>query len=126
MNNNKHDVVFCFTGQDFTPKSISCRLVFLTAYLTAVILLSAYSAALISFLTKKSVVMPFRDLQGLLKDGTYRLGIMPDSAEYEMFEVRNKAVIIYPCNVVGSGSYVRINSELLLSYLHWQNIIKYN
>ncbi|XP_023708697.1 glutamate receptor ionotropic, delta-2 isoform X2 [Cryptotermes secundus] len=78
--------IFCQQGQDFTPKSISCRLVFLTAYLTAVILLSAYSAALISFLTKQSVVMPFRDLQGLLKDGTYRLGIMPDSAEYEMFE----------------------------------------
>jgi hypothetical protein len=83
--------------------------VFLTAYLTAVILLSAYSAALISFLTKKSVVMPFMDLQGLLKDGTYKLGIMSDSAEYEMFEVRNKAVITYPCNAVGSRSYVQIN-----------------
>jgi hypothetical protein len=58
-----------------------------------VILLAAYSAALISFLTKQSVVMPFRDLHGLLKDGTYKLGIMPDSAEYEMFEVRNEAVI---------------------------------
>jgi hypothetical protein len=85
--------VFCLTGQAFTPKSISCRLAFLTAYLTALILLSAYSAALISFLTKQSVLMPFRDLQGLLKDGTYRLGIMSNSAEYEMFEVRNEAVI---------------------------------
>jgi hypothetical protein len=58
-----------------------------------VILLSAYSAALISFLTKKSVALPFRDLQGLLKDGTYRFGVMENSAEYELFEVRNKAVI---------------------------------
>jgi hypothetical protein len=88
--------------------------VFLTAYLTAVILLSAYSAALISFLTKKSVVVPFRDLQGLLKDGTYRLGIMPDSAEYEMFEVRYKAVIIYPCNVVGSS---KLLSSCLQSFI---------
>jgi hypothetical protein len=81
--------LFFFTGHDFTPKSSSCRLVYLTAYLTAVILLSAYSASLISFLAKKSVAMPFRDLQGLLKDGTYKLGVIENSAEYRMFEVRN-------------------------------------
>jgi hypothetical protein len=84
---------YFFTGHDFTPKSSSCRLVYLTAYLTAVILLSAYSAALISFLTKKSIALPFRNLQGLLKDGTYKLGVRENSAEYRMFEVRNRSVI---------------------------------
>ncbi|XP_021933555.1 probable glutamate receptor [Zootermopsis nevadensis] len=78
--------IFCQQGHDFTPNSGSCRLVYLTAYLIAVILLSAYSAALVSFLTKKSVAMPFKDLQGLLKDGSYKLGVMENSAEYRLFE----------------------------------------
>ncbi|KAJ4445627.1 hypothetical protein ANN_12309 [Periplaneta americana] len=78
--------IFCQQGHDFTPKASSCRLVYLTAYLTAVILLSAYSAALISFLTKKTVQLPFRDLTGLLHDGSYELGMIQHSAEYDIFQ----------------------------------------
>ncbi|XP_069694866.1 probable glutamate receptor [Periplaneta americana] len=78
--------IFCQQGHDFTPKASSCRLVYLTAYLTAVILLSAYSAALISFLTKKTVQLPFRDLTGLLHDGSYDLGMIQHSAEYDIFQ----------------------------------------
>ncbi|KDR11376.1 hypothetical protein L798_14896, partial [Zootermopsis nevadensis] len=63
---------FCSQGQDSTPKSWSCRAVYLTSYLVGVVLLAAYSAALISFLAVKRTVLPFQTLQELVNDGTYK------------------------------------------------------
>ncbi|XP_069704868.1 glutamate receptor ionotropic, kainate 3-like [Periplaneta americana] len=72
---------FCQQGHDTTPYSWSCRLVFFTSYLTGVIVLVAYSATFISFLTVKKAVLPFTDFKGLLQDGTYKLGVLPNSAQ---------------------------------------------
>ncbi|KAJ9590514.1 hypothetical protein L9F63_016465 [Diploptera punctata] len=77
--------IFCQQGHDNTPRANSCRIVYLTAYLTAMIVFYAYSASLISHLTKKTTSMPFNDLKGLMKDGTYRLGVIKDTAEYDTF-----------------------------------------
>ncbi|KAJ4428518.1 hypothetical protein ANN_24560 [Periplaneta americana] len=69
-------------GHDITPRSTSCRLVYITAYLTALVLLAAYSAALISSLTVYSSNLPFSDLEGLLKENSYKVGVVSES---EMF-----------------------------------------
>jgi hypothetical protein len=58
-------------------------------HITAVVILAAYSAALISFLTLKTFVMPFTTMEGLLKDKTYRFGVIGDSADFSFFRVRN-------------------------------------
>jgi len=47
--------------------------------------MAAYSAFLISSLAVQH--LPFRDLQGLLHDGSYRLGVLRDSWELKMFVV---------------------------------------
>jgi hypothetical protein len=75
-----HDVniSFLITGQDSTPKSWSCRIVYLTSYLVGVVLLASYSAALISFLTVKRTVLPFETLQQeLVHDRTYKFYLPP-------------------------------------------------
>jgi hypothetical protein len=69
-------------GHDITPRSTSCRLVYITAYLTALVLLAAYSAALISSLTVYRSNLPFQDLDGILRDRTYKVGVVDKS---EMF-----------------------------------------
>ncbi|KAJ9589166.1 hypothetical protein L9F63_028050 [Diploptera punctata] len=57
-----HDVLFyifgsfCQQGHDKTPDSMSGRVVYLVSYLTAVVLLAGYSAALISYLTLRKPV----------------------------------------------------------------------
>jgi hypothetical protein len=61
-----------------------------TSYFTAVIVLVAYSATFISFLTVRRTVLPFTDFKGLLYDGTYKLGVFPDSAQMYYFEVSNE------------------------------------
>jgi len=67
--------------------SRSVRIVFLTWCETSMVLLAAYSAFLISSLAVKPRDLPFRDLQGLLDDGSYRLGVLPNSSTLNMFDV---------------------------------------
>jgi hypothetical protein len=43
------------------------------------VLLAAYSAALISSLTVFTSNLPFQDLEGILRDKTYKLGVVDKS-----------------------------------------------
>jgi hypothetical protein len=75
------------TGQQVELKKSSVRIVMLTAYMTTLVLMAAYSAFLISSLAVQHRDLPFRDLQGLLHDGSYRLGVMRDSSHVNIFSV---------------------------------------
>jgi len=78
-------IYLCVTGQPELFKSTSGRIVTFTSYVTSLVLMAAYSAFLISSLAVQH--LPFRDLQGLLHDGSYRLGVLRDSWELKMFVV---------------------------------------
>ena len=80
-------IYLCVTGQPEVFKSTSGRIVILTSYMTSLVLMAAYSAFLISSLAVQHQHLPFRDLQGLLQDGSYRLGVFRDSYLLNMFEV---------------------------------------
>lgn len=62
------------------------RMVHLSVHLTAVVVIAAYSAALISYLAIKTFVMPFTTMKGLLEDGGYRFAVVANSAEYSFFQ----------------------------------------
>jgi hypothetical protein len=51
------------------------------------VLMAAYSAFLISSLAVERRHLPFRDPQGLLDDGSYRLGVAKDTYYFNMFSV---------------------------------------
>ncbi|XP_078039267.1 putative glutamate receptor isoform X2 [Augochlora pura] len=77
--------VFC--GQGMEPSQLDAiRLVHLSVHLAAVVVLAAYSAALISFLAVKTFVMPFTTMEGMLADGSYRFAVIGDSADYSFFQ----------------------------------------
>jgi hypothetical protein len=59
----------------------------LTAYITSLVLLAAYSAFLISSLAVEPRDLPFRDLQGLLHDGSYKLGVVDNTSTINIFDV---------------------------------------
>ncbi|XP_015171770.1 PREDICTED: probable glutamate receptor [Polistes dominula] len=69
------------------------RMVQFVIHLTAVVVLAAYSAALISFLAIKTFVMPFTTMEGLLKDGTYRFAVVQESADYTFFQNTSDKVL---------------------------------
>jgi hypothetical protein len=54
----------------------------------SLVLMAAYSTFLMSCLAVQRQELPFRDLQGLLNDGNYRLFIERESHRYDMFRVR--------------------------------------
>lgn len=82
-------VSFCglYIGNHLMPQSLSCRGLFLTGYLTSTILVTAYSAALISKLTLQEPIRPFDSLETFLKDGTYTLTAIGASTDYTYFSV---------------------------------------
>ena len=69
------------------PRMDSCRVVYLTTYLLAVVLLASYSATLISFLTVLIVKVPFNNLEEFLIVGTHKLGTLENDTVLTLFEV---------------------------------------
>ncbi|XP_017796565.1 PREDICTED: probable glutamate receptor [Habropoda laboriosa] len=83
-----------FCGQGMEPSPFDpIRLVHLSVHLTAVVVLAAYSAALISYLAVKTFVMPFTTMEGLLEDGTYRFAVVHESADYSVFQNTSDRVL---------------------------------
>ncbi|PSN55163.1 hypothetical protein C0J52_00639 [Blattella germanica] len=76
-------VLACFLMQGQTPHSRlgSMCTIYVTAYSIASVMFSAYSAALVSILAVQTDVLPFTTFQGLLDDGTYKLGVLEGSAQ---------------------------------------------
>jgi hypothetical protein len=63
-------------------------MIIVTSYLTTTVLLAAYSAALISFMTVQNVKLPFTTFEELLQHGEYRLGTLQGTAHISYFNVR--------------------------------------
>jgi hypothetical protein len=55
--------------------------------MTSLVLMAAYSAFLISSLAVQHQHLPFRDLKGLLYDGSYKLGVLGNSYQFNIFYV---------------------------------------
>jgi hypothetical protein len=55
--------------------------------MTSLVVLAAYSAFLTSSLAVENRDLPFRDIQGLLDDGSYRMGIVPNTSQFDKFNV---------------------------------------
>jgi hypothetical protein len=58
--------------------------------MTSLVLMAAYSAFLISSLAVQRQDLPFRELQGLLQDGSYRLGALRNGYGFNIFEVSGR------------------------------------
>jgi hypothetical protein len=87
-------IALCFIGQLNKVKITSGRIVTLISYMTSLVLLAAYSAFLISSLAVQPRVLPFRDLQGLLDDGSYRISVERSSHIFSLFNVWRTAYLL--------------------------------
>ncbi|XP_011694269.1 PREDICTED: glutamate receptor 3-like [Wasmannia auropunctata] len=66
------------------PRESPMRLAFFSIYVSSIIILASYSASLISFLALNTPKLPFSTLEGYVKDGTYKLIVMQNSADYDV------------------------------------------
>jgi hypothetical protein len=106
----------CAAGQHFHLKSASGRIVLLTSYMSSLVLLAGYSASLISSLAVQPRHLPFRDLQGLLYDGSYRLGVLQNSFALNIFDVRLRKLTTFTVNIVPkSAAYSDTGTDISLT-----------
>jgi hypothetical protein len=75
-------------GQIKAPALASSRVIFLTTHLTAVIILTSYSAFLVSFITTRVYELPFNSFEEFLKAGTHYLVTEPYSSQTTYFKVQ--------------------------------------
>ncbi|XP_054004327.1 probable glutamate receptor isoform X1 [Hylaeus anthracinus] len=102
-----------FCGQGMEPSPLDpIRMVHLSIHATAVVVLAAYSAALISFLAIKTFAMPFTTMAGMLEDGSYRFAVVADSADYSFFQNTSDRVLTFMFEQLLTGE-----SDLPSNYL---------
>jgi len=68
-------------------------MVYFLSFLSATVVLAAYSGILISFITNQPEAIPVDDLDGLLHSGNYKFGALQDSAELTFFSVRMVIIV---------------------------------
>ncbi|KAG5331729.1 GRID2 protein, partial [Acromyrmex charruanus] len=76
--------IYCQQGLPEFPIKSSMRLAFFSIYASSVIILSTYFASLISYLALNTAKLPFSTLEGYVEDGTYKLLVLQNSAEYDI------------------------------------------
>ncbi|XP_070526456.1 probable glutamate receptor [Cardiocondyla obscurior] len=86
--------IYCQQGLPEFPKESPIRLVFLSLYISSIIILAVYSASLISYLALSTPRLPFSTLEGYVKDGTYKFIVMRNSAEYDVPSRAKDAILL--------------------------------
>ncbi|XP_043670262.1 uncharacterized protein LOC122630145 [Vespula pensylvanica] len=81
--------IFCQQGLADFPNRSSLRIAYFSIILLATILSAAYSASFISFLTAGIHILPFHSLESFVEDGTYKLSVLRDGADYDLFANSN-------------------------------------
>ena len=76
-------------GQSTTPRTVQGRLVYILSYTLGLVLLCAYSAAIISFLTVQKTTLPITNLEQLHQDKTYTVRAVRGSSTLEAMRVRS-------------------------------------
>ncbi|XP_043266187.1 probable glutamate receptor [Colletes gigas] len=100
-------------GQGMAMSSLDpIRVVHLSIHSMAVVVLAAYSAALISFLAIKTFAMPFTTMEGMLEDGSYRFAVVGESADYYFFQNTSDRVLTFMFDELLTGE-----SNLPANYL---------
>nr|XP_033321565.1 glutamate receptor ionotropic, delta-2-like isoform X1 [Megalopta genalis] len=84
--------IYCQQGMPEFPQETSQRLAFVSIFVSALIIASAYSASLISNLTVSTVSLPFSTLEQFAHDGSYKLIVFRDSADYDTIVSGNDSV----------------------------------
>ena len=79
--------LFPSTGAEGLPHGLGTRFFFWFFYIAMVTVFAAYSAMLVSFLAVQTMVLPFEDVEGMLEEGTYKLGILRGTSQLDYFRV---------------------------------------
>ncbi|XP_077269825.1 putative glutamate receptor isoform X2 [Temnothorax americanus] len=75
--------IYCQQGLPEFPSESPVRLAFLSISASSIVILAIFSASYISILVLCTPKLPFSTLEGYVKDGSYKLIVMQNSAQYD-------------------------------------------
>ncbi|XP_063995868.1 glutamate receptor 1-like [Diachasmimorpha longicaudata] len=85
--------IYCQQGLSEFPDETALRILYVSIFISALVVSAAYSASLTSFLTVSSIYLPFNSMEEFANDGRYKLIVLQDSADYDMFKVSNESIM---------------------------------
>lgn len=88
-------MIFYLTDTSVKHDSITFRLATIAYRIVTMVIVPAYSATITAYLAVRIPIIPFRDLKGFVKNGEYRLGVIPTRYPYKYFMVKTIHLIIY-------------------------------
>lgn len=91
----KFNTINYFSACGYLPKILSIRIAKISVYIASIVILSAYSVSLVSFLTIDIPKIPFKDLKSFAQDGSYKLAPFYSPLTVANFKVSNFPLINY-------------------------------
>ncbi|THK33012.1 glutamate receptor 1-like [Diachasma alloeum] len=85
--------IYCQQGLSEFPDETALRILYVSIFISALVVSAAYSASLTSFLTVASIYLPFNSMEEFANDGRYKLIVLQDSADYDMFKMSNETIM---------------------------------
>ncbi|XP_011637375.1 glutamate receptor 1-like [Pogonomyrmex barbatus] len=82
--------IFCQQALIEFPRRSSLRIAYFTIFLTAVMIVAHYSAALVGFLTACTRVLPFQTIDEFVDNGGYKLIVTRGSSDYDVISFQAK------------------------------------
>lgn len=77
------------------PEIKSIRITIITTRFLALFIVPAYSAFLLTYLLQPNIQLPFKDMKGLVKDGSYKIGFSKKTNFQNWFKVSEKQMSIH-------------------------------
>ncbi|KAG5320137.1 GRIA1 protein, partial [Pseudoatta argentina] len=103
------------------PKNLTLRVAYITIFLTAMLIMAHYSAALICFLTVCIRVLPFQTLEEFIDDGTYKLIMLRGTADYELSSMLSH---VLPLERNQNATSFQAQHEAKLFYIKLMKLMK--
>uniref|UniRef100_A0A0C9RN71 Gria1 protein n=1 Tax=Fopius arisanus TaxID=64838 RepID=A0A0C9RN71_9HYME len=84
--------IYCQQGLSEFPEETPLRIVYLSIFISSLVVSAAYAASLISFLAVSSSCLPFNTMEQFADDGTYKLVVLKDSSDYDTLRTSNETI----------------------------------
>ncbi|XP_063995853.1 glutamate receptor 1-like isoform X2 [Diachasmimorpha longicaudata] len=84
--------IYCQQGLAEFPVEAPLRIVYVSIFISSLVVSAAYAASLISFLAVSSSYLPFNTVEQFAADGTYKLVVLKDSSDYDTLRASNEMI----------------------------------
>ncbi|THK33013.1 glutamate receptor 1 [Diachasma alloeum] len=84
--------IYCQQALAEFPAETPLRIVYLSIFISSLVVSAAYAASLISFLAVSSSYLPFNTVEQFAADGTYKLVVLKDSSDYDTLRTSNETI----------------------------------